>query len=131
MEYAARSDRVIGQIYDGLIAVVPVLGLYFAEAVGPTVFLIAALGCAAWSFLHIILADGLEGGQSWGKRAAGTRVIDAESGKPCTMGQAFVRNICLSILGPIDWIFILGARHQRLGDKLAGTVVVPAAEARR
>jgi uncharacterized RDD family membrane protein YckC len=35
-----------------------------------------------------------------------------------------VRNILLSILGPIDWIFIFGERRQRLGDKAAGTIVV-------
>ena len=29
------------------------------------------------------------------------------------------------LLGPIDWIFIFGDKHQRLGDKLAGTIVVP------
>jgi uncharacterized RDD family membrane protein YckC len=28
------------------------------------------------------------------------------------------------VLGPIDWIFIFGERHQRLGDMLAGTVVI-------
>jgi hypothetical protein len=30
------------------------------------------------------------------------------------------------LLGPIDWIFIFGDRHQRLGDKIAGTIVVTA-----
>jgi hypothetical protein len=27
-------------------------------------------------------------------------------------------------LGPIDWIFIFGERHQRLGDEAAGTIVI-------
>jgi hypothetical protein len=35
-----------------------------------------------------------------------------------------VRNISLLILTWIDWIFIFGERRQRLGDKLANTVVV-------
>jgi uncharacterized RDD family membrane protein YckC len=30
----------------------------------------------------------------------------------------------LAILGPIDRIFIFGERHQRLGDKAAGTIVI-------
>ena len=28
------------------------------------------------------------------------------------------------LLGPLDWIFIFGSRHQRLGDMAAGTVVI-------
>jgi uncharacterized RDD family membrane protein YckC len=51
-------------------------------------------------------------------------VVDAKTGAPCTVWQSFVRNLLLAILGPLDWIFILGERHQRLGDKAAGTIVV-------
>jgi hypothetical protein len=36
----------------------------------------------------------------------------------------FVRNLLLAILGFFDRIFILGERHQRPGDKAAGTIVV-------
>jgi len=52
------------------------------------------------------------------------RVIDEKSGESCSYGRSFLRNILLLVLGPIDWIFIFGGKHQRLGDKLAGTVVV-------
>jgi uncharacterized RDD family membrane protein YckC len=68
----------------------------------------------------------MRGGQSFGKRAVGTAVVHAVSGAPCTAGQSFVRNLLLYLLGPIDWIFIFGERHQRLGDKLANTIVVEA-----
>ena len=51
------------------------------------------------------------------------RVVSATTGAPCTFGQSFVRNI-FTILGPLDWIWIFGERHQRLGDKVAGTIVV-------
>jgi hypothetical protein len=37
-------------------------------------------------------------------------------------------NILLSLMGPTDWIFICGEKHQRLGDKAAGTIVIPAAQ---
>ena len=52
------------------------------------------------------------------------RVISEESGAPCTFGQSLVRNFLLALLGPIDWVFIFGERHQRLGDKAAGTIVI-------
>ena len=50
--------------------------------------------------------------------------VDANSGAPCSFWQSFIRNLLLAVLGPIDWIFIFGERHQRLGDKAAGTIVV-------
>jgi uncharacterized RDD family membrane protein YckC len=77
-----------------------------------------------FAFLYTLLADGLEGGQSWGKRMVGIRVVSMQTGTPCSFGQSFIRNLLLMILGPIDWIFIFGDRRQRLGDKLAGTIVV-------
>jgi uncharacterized RDD family membrane protein YckC len=51
-------------------------------------------------------------------------VIVESNGLPCSYGLSFLRNLPLWILGPIDRIFILGDKHQRLGDKLAGTIVV-------
>lgn len=45
------------------------------------------------------------------------------TGAPCSCGQSLARNLLLAVLGPIDWVFIFGERHQCLGDKLAGTIV--------
>jgi uncharacterized RDD family membrane protein YckC len=131
MPYASRASRLLGQIIDGLVAVAPIfliaLGLVDDGLdEGSASRTLIALGLVAWMFFHILLADGMEGGQSWGKRVVGTRVVDAATGAPCTFWQAFVRNVLLSLLGPIDWLFIFGERHQRLGDKAAGTLVVPA-----
>ena len=77
-----------------------------------------------WSVFYYFFADGFSGGQSYGKRWLGTRVVNAEDGVPCTFGKSFVRNLFLFLLGPIDWVFIFGSRHQRLGDMVAGTIVV-------
>ena len=122
--YASRGTRLLGQFVDGLIAGAPVVaagilsGLTFGIG---AVFMIPAF---MWVFFYLIFADGLHAGQSFAKQWLGMRVVDAKTGKPCTFGQSFVRNILLAILGPIDWIFIFGERHQRLGDKAAGTIVV-------
>ncbi len=51
-------------------------------------------------------------------------VVDARTGQPCTFGQSFVRNLLLSILGFIDWLFIFGRKRQRLGDMAAPTLVI-------
>lgn len=52
------------------------------------------------------------------------RVVSEKTGASCTFGQSLLRNILLMVLGPLDWIFIFGERRQRLGDKLAGTIVI-------
>ncbi len=125
LPYASRSSRFLGQLLDGLVGgapliVVVVIGESFSDALG-AILLIAAL---AWSVYYYFFADGFSGGQSLGKRWLDMHVIDAKSGTPCTYGQSFIRNLMLAILGPIDWIFIFGSQHQRLGDKIAGTVVI-------
>jgi uncharacterized RDD family membrane protein YckC len=122
--YASRSDRLLGQFIDSIIGALPVIGAvvitWFSGALG----IASMLGAALWSMAYYLFADGLRDGQSYGKRYVGMRVIDARSGASCTFGQSFVRNLLLAFLGPLDWIFIFGEQHQRLGDKAAGTVVI-------
>jgi uncharacterized RDD family membrane protein YckC len=122
---ASRWTRFLGQMIDASIAGIPT---YIATSIlrfsgVPPVALLVLGG--AWSFFYLFLADGLHEGQSFAKQLLGVRVVDATTGAPCTFGQSFARNI-FTVLGPIDWIFIFGDRHQRLGDKVAGTIVVAA-----
>lgn len=124
MEYAALSQRVYGQLIDGLVAAGPG---FLVVVLPPSVANFYAISWLLWCAFHVLLADGLTGGQSLGKRVIGTRVVSASTGAPCTFTQSFVRNLLLLVLGPIDWIFIFGAHSQRLGDRLAGTIVIPAA----
>ena len=126
MNQASRTSRLIGQFLDGCVSVAPFFGAYFVAAmVGfEGVSGILMLAAALWSVGYILFADGMSGGQSLGKRWLGMVVIDANSGEPCTFGKSFIRNITLVLLGPIDWIFIFGGSRRRLGDMLAGTVVV-------
>lgn len=126
-ELAGLFKRWLGQVLDN---VLPMLAL------GCTVFIAALSGSdilpiivgsmgGIGIILYILFADGMNEGQSWGKKIVGTRVIDMRTGDPCTYGQSFVRNI-FYLLGFFDWIFIFGARRQRLGDIVAGTVVIEA-----
>ncbi|MEP6493934.1 MAG: RDD family protein [bacterium] len=124
MTLASRSSRLVGQLLDGLVGAAPFLLFWIVTRVSDTLgglLLIVAIG---WSVFYYFLADGLHDGQSLGKQWLGMRVIDSASGAPCTFGQSFIRNLLLALLGPIDWVFIFGERHQRLGDKAAGTIVI-------
>ena len=123
---ASRWTRFLGQMIDGSFAMIPMaLAAVLARFGLASLLPVIALPAAAWSFFYLFCADGLPEGPSFAKQWLGVRVIDAKTGDPCTFGQSFVRNI-FTILGPIDWIFIFGDAHQRLGDKAAGTIVVEA-----
>jgi Predicted membrane protein/domain len=77
---------------------------------------------------YILLAEGMGHGQSLGKRALKMAVIDAESGARCGYRQSFSRNITILVISTVEVLFIVFGRsdekRQRLGDLLAGTVVV-------
>jgi uncharacterized RDD family membrane protein YckC len=87
---------------------------------------VALVASIVWAIFYYFFADALHGGQSFAKQWLGIKVVNAETGAPCTFGQSFLRNFLLAVLGPLDWIFIFGDRHQRLGDKAAGTIVIDA-----
>jgi uncharacterized RDD family membrane protein YckC len=124
MPLASRSRRLLGQFLDGLVGAAPIiLGAMFVWLVPIIATAIFIAGCV-WSVFYYLFADGFSGGQSYAKRWLGMQVVDATTGAPCTFWQSFIRNLLLMLLGPIDWIFIFGERHQRLGDKAANTIVI-------
>ena len=125
LELASRSSRLLGQIVDGMVGAAPLVVLLIVldsadlDAIPAVRTVVGSFGIA-----YYLLADALPGGQSLGKRWLGMSVIDERNGAPCSLWQSLVRNALLLILGPLDWLFIFGARHQRLGDKAAHTIVV-------
>jgi uncharacterized RDD family membrane protein YckC len=122
--YASRGTRLLGQMVDGVATTAPLLvtGIVRPSTwLGNVLFGVGIL----WAVYYHFFADARRGGQSFAKQWLGIRVVNATTGEPCTFGQSFVRNL-LTVLGPLDWIFIFGAPHQRLGDKAAGTIVVVA-----
>ena len=121
LELAIRWQRFLGQMIDSVFAGIPIA---MTPAIVNHVPLLTGVWttlAVSWMVLYLAFGDGLHGGQSFAKRWLGTRVVDARSGEPCTWGGSLIRN-AFSILGPIDWIFIFGEKHQRLGDKAAGTM---------
>jgi len=121
---ASLSDRLFGQILDSLVAVAAFVVAGVLYFLSPTLGGLAVVLAVLFAIFYILFADGLEGGQSYGKRIVHTACVDATTGAPCTFWQSFIRNLLLALLGLIDWIFIFGKKRQRLGDKAANTIVV-------
>jgi len=87
-------------------------------------FLIGGVG----AFFYHFLLEGYWKGQTVGKRLFGVKVVK-ENGEECDYGSAFVRNLLEIIDGFLYYLvgFIAMAvsdKRQRIGDRLAGTVVV-------
>lgn len=121
MTLASRSDRFVAQILDSVFAITPLIVVMFLPEAFAELLILPALGFCVG---YVIFADALPGGQSYGKRMLGIVVVDKRSGRPCSAWQSFLRNSMLGLLGFFDWVFILGDRHQRLGDMAASTIVV-------
>ena len=122
---ATLTQRFLGQFVDSAVAFAMLLVASGFSMITGTRFmmLMALLG----AFFYLLLSDGFEHGQSYGKRMINTRVLDRKTLEPCSYVQSFVRNMTF-IFGIIDLVFIFGEERQRLGDKLAGTIVVGEAD---
>ena len=125
-QLASLGERLGGQIVDAFIAAIPaILGSAPWPVSEDASMMLTSTGVAL-AIGYLLFSDGLGSGQSLGKRLVETKVIDSATGEECTFGQSFLRNFLLMVLGVIDWVFIFGAKRQRVGDIAAGTVVVRA-----
>lgn len=134
---AGLGSRVVAHLFDLLIIAFVLLVLIFAGVVvsglGPgllevysgLISMLSVLGV----FAYFILFEGLWNGQTLGKKVLGIRVRMAD-GTPVTFGAALGRNL----LRPADifpgtyFVGVLAMftnpRSQRIGDLVAGTVVL-------
>ena len=83
-------------------------------------FLFGLLGL---SILGLLFIDGYKNGQSPGKNALKIQVRSLKDGQPCGLKDAFIRR-SIGIFQPFDFLHIFGGKRQRLGDKVAKTIVV-------
>jgi uncharacterized RDD family membrane protein YckC len=131
MVLASRTHRFVAQILDAFTAVIPFMFLGFLVLFmgDPDEGVVGLFAVAAILFLisYHLFCDSLPDGQSVGKHVMGIAVVDEHTGRPCSAGQSFVRNLLLIVLGFFDWIFILGEKRRRLGEMAAGTLVVEVA----
>ena len=83
---------------------------------------IGTLSFILWGF-GLFFMDGVKKGGGFGKRLLSLQIVRLEDGEPTNFKDAFVRRF-VGIFQPIDWLFAVGKEKQRMGDKLAKTVVV-------
>lgn len=127
IELATLSQRLCAHIIDTIITHFIFYLFYF-----PMFFLSKVTGApkllAGISFIlaifYRLFSDALNDGQSLGKLVMGISVVDAVSKRPCTIMKSFIRNVSLSFLVTFDLIFILSIKRQRLGDRIANTIVI-------
>jgi len=142
LEYplAGLGSRFLGVLYDTLIQAIVYIVLFIISLIAlPKMetwtsaskwlqaLLILAGFCLYWGYYAVF--EALWGGQTIGKRQAGIRVIK-DSGRPITPFEAIARNL-VRVIDAIPGFYAVGAitmvlnkRNRRLGDFVAGTVVV-------
>jgi uncharacterized RDD family membrane protein YckC len=137
MSYANWGHRVGGYVIDSLL-VLPFSILAMALD-GPTVnadgtasgsgalyWILTLAGIAVFGYNRWFLAGTT--GQSWGRKALGTRLVAEATGQPIGVGKAFARDIAHlfdTLICYIGWLFpIWDAKRQTISDKIVKTVVV-------
>jgi uncharacterized membrane protein SpoIIM required for sporulation/uncharacterized RDD family membrane protein YckC len=129
-EIAGVGSRVLAALADWLLVFVMVLvavmgvGIFLGKSGWAAAIVIATVYAILWGYFTLF--EGLWQGQTPGKRWLGIRVI-RETGHGVTLSDAAARNLLLPIdaLGAIGVILIaVHPRGRRLGDLIAGTVVV-------
>lgn len=88
----------------------------------PAVVTFFVLSIILWNYGYFFM-DGRYDGGGFGKRLLSLKIVRLKDGEQANYKDAFVRRFS-AIFQPIDWLFALGKGRQRMGDKLAKTVVV-------
>ncbi|MEM2902827.1 MAG: RDD family protein [Candidatus Bathyarchaeia archaeon] len=134
--YKGIGVRFAAQIIDGIILAIIYFGVGFSMfgtwswevtgfAAAPFITVIGII-----DFLYFMILEGTVG-STLGKRALKLKVVK-EDGTACGLAASFIRNI-LRIIDALPFIYIVGMifiarspKKQRLGDRIAKTVVVEA-----
>jgi uncharacterized RDD family membrane protein YckC len=136
LSYQGIGPRLVAQIVDTVVLVVLFLLVGFVLSGS---FAFEYQGEAAYPFLTayglivILYYAILEGtmGATVGKKVVKIKVVK-DDGSACGIGPAFVRTL-LRVIDALPFLYIIGLvliarseKKQRLGDRLAGTLVVKA-----
>ena len=97
-------------------------GFNFRNASDMTSISVATLSVVLWLY-GLFFMDGLKKGGGFGKKLLSLQTIRLADGEQVDFKDAFVRRFA-GIFQPVDWLFATGKEKQRMGDKLAKTVVV-------
>jgi uncharacterized RDD family membrane protein YckC len=137
--YASWLSRVGAYLLDTLILVLPIVVFFvivFAADPGDSSAAWVALGLAYLAsfvlpFAYFTVLHGNARGQTYGKRAAGIRVVDERSGRSIGYGRAFGRYGIIVVFGIVllplllDYLWPLwDSKNQAWHDKVVNSVVV-------
>lgn len=128
----ASKDRILAAICDNLVAIIAAVGL--TSAVSGASDVVRACVFVGSYLAYYFLSEGLLSGTP-GKLIFGLRVR-RPSGEPCTWLQVAIRTVLRVVevnpvlLGalPAGIAILVTKKRQRIGDLLAGTVVVSTSE---
>lgn len=121
---AHPGKRYQGQFIDGLIAVILFAAMMYLANIFEASGSLVDIAIILVPFSYFVFADALPRGQSVGKKLLGISVVSKDTGEPCTLWQSFIRNAFTPILSILDAVLILGEDRQRIGDKMANTMVI-------
>ena len=118
---ASRRTRLYAFIID--FALIGVLSFLLGALLAFPYFLSEPLS-SLFLIIGLLFIDGFQKGQGIGKQLLSLQVLRLKDGKPCTYKDSFIRRLSGIILQPFDLLWLIGEKQQRIGDKLAETVVV-------
>jgi len=137
---AGLGSRGLALLVDSLLQLVVVIVVIFADSLlsadlgrywatagkWMTAIIIFVLFCLYWGYFAIF--EAFWNGQTPGKRQAKIRVITA-SGRPITVFEAIARNFMRAVDSQLGYVvgavaIAVDKKNRRLGDMVAGTVVV-------
>lgn len=128
---ATARQRTAAYLVDALVLGPPLFAALVASARRGRLRRDALLALVAVNLYHIVFEGAA--GRTPGKRALGIRVVRTD-GSPCTVRAATVRTLaCPLDFLPVGYLagfaaMALTARRRRLGDLLAGTLVIEEGE---
>ena len=120
------GTRAISFLIDCVAPVIVVnVLLAFGVATGSLVLTVAGyLGLGAFGLWNSCYLQGTSG-QSVGRRVAGTKLVEIETGRPIGFGRALLRQCCHGLEFVIGFLWPLwDGKRQTFADKIADTVVI-------
>ncbi len=139
-DIAGLGSRIIAQLLDALIVgvIAIVVAMALVAVINPTdarnsvLAGLATAGVTLFVYVgYFTVCEVASGGRTPGKTAGRLRVLDVSGGAP-TAGQLLLRNVARIvdvILGVGAIVMFWNSQSRRIGDLLAGTVVVRTREA--
>ena len=139
-DYAGLGRRFVAHLIDGILCLIAymIIGSMVASQTGGmtddgfslegTPALVTILLTFIVTLAYFAVLEASSSGKTLGKLIAGTRVADANGGK-ASFNQALMRNILRLVDGLVFYLvgiilILRSERKQRLGDRVAGTVVL-------